>query len=110
MPFVDTDLVRAMIAACGTADAIVPRVRAQGLEEPQPEPLHAIYRKTCLPAIEAALAAGRRRVVAFLQDVQVCYLDENVLRQFDPDLRSFRNVNTPEEWATITTEFNRRWF
>jgi molybdopterin-guanine dinucleotide biosynthesis protein A len=78
---------------------VVPLVTAPGFDAPQPEPLHALYRKSCLPAIEAALNAGRRRAVSFLQDVNVCYLDEGVLRQVDPELRSFRNVNTPQEWA-----------
>ncbi len=99
MPFVNHRLVREMVAACPDVDAVVPRVKAKGFEAPQPEPLHALYRKSCLSAIEAALAGGRRRAVAFLADVNVCYLDEPALRQIDPELESFRNVNTPEEWA-----------
>jgi molybdopterin-guanine dinucleotide biosynthesis protein A len=108
MPFVDHQLVREMTAACRDADAVVPRLMAKGFEEPQPEPLHAVYRKSCLPAIEAALTAGRRRMASFLQDIEVCYLDEDLLRQFDPELKSFRNVNTPEEWARITDAHNDR--
>ncbi len=99
MPFIDRGLVELMVHACRTADAAVPLVTAPGFDAPQPEPLHALYRKSCLPAIEAALKAGRRRAVGFLQDVNVCYLGEDVLRQVDPELRSFRNVNTPQEWA-----------
>jgi molybdopterin-guanine dinucleotide biosynthesis protein A len=100
MPFVDAMLVREMIAACPDTDAIVPRIRTPKFDEPQPEPLHGVYRKTCLPAIEAALAAGFKRAISFLGGVAVCYLDEDALRRFDPELRSFRNVNTPEEWET----------
>ena len=102
MPFVDHRLVRQMIAACPGADAVVPRVRAKGYADPQPEPLHAVYGRSCLPSIEAALRAGRRRAVSFLEDVNVCYLDEDMLRRLDPELRSFRNVNTPDEWADAT--------
>lgn len=108
MPFVDHRLVGEMMAACPVADAIVPRVKAGGFEAPQPEPLHALYRKSCLPAIEAALAAGRRRAVTFLDDVNVCYLDEDVLRQIDPELESFRNINTPEEWAHAAERLRRQ--
>jgi molybdenum cofactor guanylyltransferase len=104
MPFVDANLVERMVAACRPADAIIPRLMPPGFDAPQPEPLHALYRKSCLPAIEAALNAGRRRLVSFLQDVDVCYLDEDVLRQIDPELKSFRNVNTPEEWAQAEKE------
>lgn len=101
MPFVNHAVVEAMVGLCEEPDAVVPRLNADGFDEPQPEPLHAVYRKTCLPAIEAALRANRRRVVSFLPDVQVCYVDEARLREMDPELISFRNVNTPEEWAAI---------
>ncbi len=101
MPFVQAGLVEAMAAACHDVDAVVPRLTVPGIATPQAEPLHALYRKTCLPAIEAALAAGRRRAVAFLQDVRVCYLDEPELRRVDPALSSFRNINTPEDWAEL---------
>ncbi len=104
MPFVSHRLVEIMAVACRQADAVVPRLQAPGFALPQPEPLHALYRKGCVPAIEAALDTGRRRVVSFLQDVDVCYLDEDILRQADPELRSFRNVNTPEEWARAEEE------
>lgn len=104
MPFVNRRLVEVMAVACRQADAVVPRVQVPGFAMPQPEPLHALYRKSCLPAIEAALNSGRRRVASFLEDVDVCYLDEDVLRQVDPELRSFRNVNTPDDWAQAEEE------
>lgn len=107
MPFVSRRLVQVMAVACGHADAVVPRVQVPGFATPQPEPLHALYRKSCLPAIEAALESGRRRTIAFLADVEVCYLDEDVVRQVDPQLRSFRNVNTPEDWARAEEELRR---
>ena len=101
MPFVDARVVELMVAVCGAADAVAPRLRLAGFDEPQAEPLHAVYRKTCLPAVEAALARGRRRMISFLAEVSTCYVDEEMLRSVDPALRSFRNVNTPEEWAAI---------
>jgi molybdopterin-guanine dinucleotide biosynthesis protein A len=108
MPFVAHGVVEEMVGLCDEPDAVVPRLAAQGYGEPQPEPLHAVYRKTCLPAIEAALAANRRRVVSFLPDVNVCYVDEPLLRAIDPDLTSFRNVNTPEEWAAAQATLRGR--
>jgi molybdopterin-guanine dinucleotide biosynthesis protein A len=74
-------------------DAVVPVV--DGYEEP----LHALYHRRCLPAIEARLAAGQRRVISFMPDVHTCYVPENALRAIDPDLHSFLNTNTPEEWS-----------
>lgn len=75
-------------------DAIVPVI--DGYEEP----LHALYHRRCLPAIEAQLAQGHRRVISFLGDVRTCYVQEDALRAVDPHLHSFINVNTPEEWQS----------
>lgn len=93
MPFVSTPLLRRLLALAADYDAVVP-VLAE-----QPEPLHAVYRRACLPAIEAALAAGRKRVIAFFDRVRVRYVGEAELRAWDPDLRSFLNVNRPEDLA-----------
>jgi molybdopterin-guanine dinucleotide biosynthesis protein A len=62
------------------------------------EPLHALYHRRCLSSIEARLARGERRVISFLPDVRVRYVAETELRAHDPDLRSFVNANTPDEW------------
>ena len=107
MPFVDHSLVTAMIEHCPNVDAIVPRIRVPDLDEPQPEPLHAVYRKSCLPAIEASLLRGRRRMVSFFDDVRVCYIEDSLLREFDPSLRSLCNINTPEEWTITLADLKR---
>ncbi len=75
-------------------DAVVPVVG--GYEEP----LHALYHRRCLPAIEARLAQGQRRVISFMGDVRTYYVPEALLRRADPQLHSFVNANTPEEWQT----------
>lgn len=80
-------------AGDGRWDAIVPVV------DQYPEPLHALYHQRCLPAILDCLAKGERRATAFLPAVRVRYVNEPELRQFDPALHSFFNVNTPDEWA-----------
>lgn len=108
MPFVDHSLVTAMVGHCGDEDAIVPRVHIAGLDESQPEPLHAAYRKSCLPAIEAALSKGRRRMVSFLDDVRVCYVEDAMLRQLDPELHSLQNINTPEEWTAVAASLRQQ--
>ena len=73
-------------------DAIVPRT------EGYPQPLHALYHRRSLPAMQALLAQGDLRIVNLYETIRVRYVDEPELRQIDPDLRSFFNVNTPEDW------------
>jgi molybdopterin-guanine dinucleotide biosynthesis protein A len=117
MPFLNPDLLRAFAAWAEGFDAVVlrhtppapaghpPRL-AGGAEGGQYiEPLHAAYRRTCLPAIETAIRAGERRIAPFFPHVQVRYVTLAEVEAFDPDLRSFCNVNTPEEWEAVQAEW-----
>lgn len=93
MPFVSTDLLRRLLALAAEYDAVVPALGEQT------EPLHAVYRATCVPAIETALGQGRKRVNSFFEHVRVRYVSEDELRAWDPELRSFLNVNRPDDLA-----------
>jgi molybdopterin-guanine dinucleotide biosynthesis protein A len=75
-------------------DAAIPSI------EGFPQPLCAAYRRE--PAIAALLAmetAEERRLTAIADQLKVNVVDEVVLREIDPDLRSFLNVNTAEDYA-----------
>ncbi|HEY5984317.1 MAG TPA: molybdenum cofactor guanylyltransferase [Anaerolineales bacterium] len=64
------------------------------------EPLHAVYRReACLPAIEAAIDSGQRRVISWFPQVQVRKLTNDEKARYDPDGLAFWNVNTPQEFA-----------
>ena len=101
MPFLNPDLLWAFAAWAEGFDAAVLRYG----DREQVEPLHGAYRRTCLPAIEAAIRAGRRRIISFFPRVRVRYVSPEEVTPFDPDLRSFRNVNTPEEWEAVREEW-----
>lgn len=100
MPLLNPELLRFLcsLAAeeCGNRwDAVVPHVGGYL------QPLHALYHRRCLPAVEAQLRSGRRKVTNFFPRVRVREVGEEEVRPLDPDLHSFRNVNTPEEWAQV---------
>jgi molybdopterin-guanine dinucleotide biosynthesis protein A len=61
--------------------------------------LHALYHRSILRAIERRIAAGDLHTHHILQDVHTRWVSEDELRPLDPELRSFLNANTPEEWA-----------
>lgn len=82
-------------------DAVVPVIG--GYEEP----LHALYHHRCLPAIEARLVQGQRRVISFMGDVRTRYVSEDQLRSIDPQLHSFVNANTPAEWDAALQLLNK---
>ena len=92
MPFLSGELLRAQLRMSEDVDVVIPLV------DRRPEPMHAVYRsEVCRQAITAALDAGERRMISFLDRVRVRYVDEAELRPIDPKLRSFFNTNTPED-------------
>jgi molybdopterin-guanine dinucleotide biosynthesis protein A len=92
MPFLNPDLLRAFAGWATGFDVVVLR------EGENVEPLHAIYRRTCIPAMESVIRANQRRIISLFPRVRVRYVTTEDVTPFDPDLRSFRNVNTPADW------------
>jgi len=115
MPFLNPELLQAFAAWAEGYDVVVlqhippPSSPQMGGKEggPHVEPLHAAYRRTCLPAIEAAIRAGERRVVSFFPHVRVRTVTLAEISAFDPHLRSFRNVNTLQEWEVVQAEWTK---
>jgi len=97
MPFLLPTLLTAFAGWADGFDAVVLR------DGDNVEPLHAAYRKTCLPSIERAIYSGKRRVISFFPEVRVRYISPIDAKQYDSRLLSFRNINTPEEWERAQT-------
>ena len=91
MPLLNRELIRHMVENKNDFDAVVPRVSEEK------EALHALYSKRCLPAIRRLIDTGEYRVIRFFHEVSVWYVDEDEIRSFDPELRSFFNVNSPHD-------------
>jgi FdhD protein len=68
------------------------------------EPLHALYRRSCIGAIAEQLEAGQRRIVSFFPQVHVRNLTDESWLDLDPQGLSFRNINTPEEYFRLRGE------
>jgi molybdopterin-guanine dinucleotide biosynthesis protein A len=81
-----------MVSLAADYDVVLPRLGDLA------EPLHAVYGKGCLRPMEQHLALGRRRIVVFLDEVRVRYVERAEIDRYDPRHLSFLNVNTPEDW------------
>jgi molybdopterin-guanine dinucleotide biosynthesis protein A len=103
MPLVNPTLVAYLVELARDVDVVMPWVMPSQAErgEVEREPLHAVYRHSCLPAIEARLAAGQRRMISFLPDVRVRDVLPTEILPLDPGLLSFINANTPEDWDRV---------
>ena len=98
MPWLNRPLLEYMVGLRETADVVVPRW------DKFPEPLHAVYSKACLEPIREKLEAEMLKITAFYGRVKVRFVERLEIERFDPDGRSFVNVNTPDELAARQNE------
>lgn len=96
MPFLREDLLRYMVTLRGDFDAVVPRVNWMV------EPLHALYTKNCLPSLRKFVRSQELQILKFFQKIRVRYMEEEEIRKIDPDLKSFFNINRPEDLERIS--------
>ena len=90
MPFLNQALIRHMVGIKADFDLVVPRISGYM------EDLHSLYGKGCERKIESLINSGIYQVFRFFDEVSIRYVEEDEVRMFDPDLRSFFNINSPE--------------
>ena len=96
MPFVQPEMVAFLLSQPRDDTSLfVPVVNAI------PQVLFAIYPRSVLPLIEERLRAGRRDPRSLLEVAPVTYIEEARLREIDPQLRSFVNMNTLADYNAI---------
>lgn len=94
VPFLNATFVRRVIESLGEASVAVPRV-GEFLH-----PLAAVYRVSMLPHVRELLATDWLRMQNLFDVMPTRFIEAHELADIDPDFRSLRNVNTPEEYAT----------
>lgn len=100
MPFANPAAARYLLSRSDSHDAVIPMLK-HGYE-----PLHAIYHKSCLPRIEANLKIDKLKIKDMLDLANTLYVTEDDLHGIGVDLKTFTNINTPEEYAALCGESN----
>ncbi|HOP48237.1 MAG TPA: molybdenum cofactor guanylyltransferase [Desulfobacteraceae bacterium] len=98
MPFLNRKLICHMVDISPGYDAVVPKIDWMF------EPLHALYTKQCIPAIKSTIDLRKRQIINCLNDIHVKYVSEQEIRAFDPEIRSFLNINRPDDIIRIQKE------
>jgi len=98
MPHISTDLLKYLLKNLdGDEDAVVPQHRAQ------PEPLCAIYSKSCLQELENLINANQLKMQEALTCLNVKYVAiDNTLPFYSSQL--FMNINTLNEFEKLAIE------
>ncbi len=92
MPYVTPEVAEMAVAAARGCDAAMPRVNGRA------EPVCSAYRRSALPAVTAALDAGRLAAADLANHLDVTWLEG-----LDPEL--FRSLNTPEDFERFHDAF-----
>ncbi|MBS7632815.1 molybdenum cofactor guanylyltransferase [Candidatus Bathyarchaeota archaeon] len=93
-PFISTKVLSFLFKLCRNVDAVIPRWPCGHLE-----PLQACYRtRTSETAARTALKEGKLDMRSLINHLEkVTYLSTSILKQIDPELMTFFNVNTHED-------------
>ena len=93
MPFVNFRVVDLLFEKADGHDAALPR-----WEDRKFEPLHAVYSRKLIPEIEKAFEKGKCSVLTPVFEMQdVVFVEVSEIRELDPELRTFANINTVED-------------
>jgi molybdopterin-guanine dinucleotide biosynthesis protein A len=92
LPLLNSEVAADLVAKLDDFDAVMPEVGGTL------QPLHAVYRKRCANAIASLAAAGEKRLTASAVAINARRVGEDELRTIDPQLNSFFNVNTPDDY------------
>jgi molybdopterin-guanine dinucleotide biosynthesis protein A len=94
LPMLRSAVAALLVRMLADYDAVIPQVGGRL------QPLHAVYHKRAVAAATRALAArGESRLAAIADAVRTRRVGEEELREIDPELRSFFNVNTAADYA-----------
>jgi molybdopterin-guanine dinucleotide biosynthesis protein A len=97
-PFIKSALIQRVLEEIGPkADLIIP-CTAKGYE-----PMFAVYKRTCLPAMVWQLEHDRLKIQELFRKLRVKTVAEAELRRIDPELISFFNINTPADLQKAET-------
>jgi len=93
MPFVSSELVKLLATQRAGQQAVVPVVQGKL------QPLAAFYERSCVPFMRASYALGDKSLMGAIQHLRVRYISENQMVKVDPELRSFFDLDTPQDLA-----------
>ena len=94
MPFITPAVIEYLALQRVDCQAVVPMVGGY------PQPMAAFYATGCLKVVQDILDSnGKHSMLAPLEMLKVCYVSEAQMLSVDPQLRSFFDLDTPQDVA-----------
>jgi molybdopterin-guanine dinucleotide biosynthesis protein A len=100
MPFIFAEAISVVLEQASQGDIVIPDLSGKL------QPMHAVYSKRCLPYLRLLVETEKLKVQDLCEcpDLRVFRIPESAFKVFDPELRSFFNINTPDDLAKA-----RKW-
>jgi molybdopterin-guanine dinucleotide biosynthesis protein A len=93
MPFIAPAVIMHLSQCRANHQAVIPLVDGHA------QPLAAFYARSALPLLQRSLASGNQSLTGALQTLDVRYVTADELALYDPQLRSFFDLDTPQDLA-----------
>jgi molybdopterin-guanine dinucleotide biosynthesis protein A len=99
MPWINPAAIRLVLDQAASGDIVIPNV------EGKLQSMHAVYSKACLPFLRTLVEAGTLKVqdLCNCPELRVHRIPQSAFTAVDPELRSFFNINTPDDLAQAKT-------
>lgn len=108
MPFIKKELIRLVYNeylkenyGFRKYDAVIP------IFDGKPQPLLSIYTKNIISTIEGKIKKGLKGMRDLLTDLNVLFIKEAMVREADPEGRSFVNINTIEDYKKVISNSSK---
>ena len=103
MPFLDPAVITQFTSRRASADIVIAKLAARL------HPMHALYGKGCLPAVEQMIRARQLKIQEMVShaSLHVRYVTDADLLTIDPSGRSFQNVNTLADLEVARSQLSR---
>jgi molybdopterin-guanine dinucleotide biosynthesis protein A len=98
--FLNYSLILNLLSQISNYDVVVP------FWQNRFQPLHAVYRRSVLPLLQAQLARGELRPIFLYDKVRTRKIGEEEIRRCDPEGLSFLNMNTPADYEFALKRWN----
>ena len=98
VPLLVPEFVERMVELLGDHDIAVMEI------DGFPHPLSAVYRRDTLPHVESLLENDKLRPVFLFDAVRTRRVRPEEMISVDPELRTLRNLNTPEDYLAALKE------
>lgn len=92
MPFLNSMVIKRMAGRLQDTEVVLARI------EGHLQPLHGFYSRGCLPNIHTLLNGGVTSLRALISLSDISILDSRDFIDIDPELRSFQDIDTPQEY------------